>query len=91
MQEQTVGVSVSRPGVVVTALKQKSKGRVTLLQLWELAGESATPFRIARAHRRIRDLYSSGLEIEHYPCRRMVAGVHLPTRPSVYTTIHEPI
>jgi len=33
MQEQTVGVSVSRPGVVVTALKRKSKGRVTLLQL----------------------------------------------------------
>ena len=34
------GVSVSRPGVVVTALKQKSKGKVTLLRLWELAGES---------------------------------------------------
>jgi alpha-mannosidase len=34
------GGSVSRPGVVVTALKQKSKGKVTLLRLWELAGES---------------------------------------------------
>ena len=34
------GISVSRPGVVVTALKQKSKDKVTLLRLWELAGES---------------------------------------------------
>lgn len=34
------GVSVSRPGVVVTALKQNSKGKVTFLRLWELAGES---------------------------------------------------
>jgi hypothetical protein len=34
------GVRVSRPGVVVTALKQNSKGKVTLLRLWEVAGES---------------------------------------------------
>ena len=34
------GISVSRPGVVVTALKQKSKGEVTFLRVWELAGES---------------------------------------------------
>jgi alpha-mannosidase len=34
------GVSVSRPGVLVTALKQKSKGRVTFLRVWEFAGES---------------------------------------------------
>jgi hypothetical protein len=33
------GISVSRPGVVVTALKQNSEGKVTL-RLWELAGES---------------------------------------------------
>ena len=33
------GVSVSRKGVVVTGLKQKSS-RVTMLRLWELAGES---------------------------------------------------
>src|SRR5260370_29620529 len=36
-------------------------------------------------------LRSSGLKIEHYPWWRMVAGVHLPTRPSVYTTVHEPV
>ena len=35
------GISVSRPGVVVTALKQDSKGGATLLRVWELAGESA--------------------------------------------------
>jgi len=34
------GASVSRPGVVITALKNKSKGRVTFLRLWEFAGES---------------------------------------------------
>jgi len=33
------GISVSRPGVVVTALNQNSDGKVTL-RLWELAGES---------------------------------------------------
>jgi hypothetical protein len=51
------GISVSRPGVVVTALMQKSKGRMTFLRLWELAGESGkvavhlpsgSPARIAR-------------------------------------------
>lgn len=31
---------MSRPGVVITALKQKSKSKVTFLRLWELAGES---------------------------------------------------
>jgi len=36
------GVGVSRQGVIVTGLKQKSKGRVTFLRLWELAGESGT-------------------------------------------------
>jgi alpha-mannosidase len=34
------GLSVSRPGVVVTALKQKPESKVTTLRLWELAGES---------------------------------------------------
>jgi hypothetical protein len=34
------GVSVSRPGVVITALKQKSTDKVTFLRLWEFAGES---------------------------------------------------
>ncbi len=34
------GVSVSRKGVIVTEMKQKSKGGVTFLRLWELAGES---------------------------------------------------
>ena len=34
------GISVSRPGVLVTSLRQKSIGRVTFLRLWELAGES---------------------------------------------------
>lgn len=34
------GISVSRPGVIVTALKQDSKGKVTFLRFWELAGES---------------------------------------------------
>ena len=34
------GVKLSRPGVLVTALKQKSKGKVTFLRLWELAGDS---------------------------------------------------
>src|SRR5580765_4230634 len=38
-----------------------------------------------------RDLRSFGLKIERYPCRSMVAGVQLPTRPSVYTTVHEPV
>jgi hypothetical protein len=33
----------------------------------------------------------SGLEIECYPCGRMVAGVFLPTRPSVNTAVHEPV
>ena len=33
------GGKLSRPGVLVTALKQKSKGKVTFLRLWELAGE----------------------------------------------------
>src|SRR5947207_3012951 len=33
----------------------------------------------------------SGLKIEHYPCWRVVAGVYLATRPSVYTTVHEPV
>jgi alpha-mannosidase len=31
---------VSRPGVVITALKQKSTDKVTFLRLWEFAGES---------------------------------------------------
>jgi len=31
------------------------------------------------------------LTIQRYPCWRMVAGVCLSTRPSVYATIHEPI
>jgi hypothetical protein len=31
---------VSRPGVLVTALKEKSKGKVTFLRVWEFAGES---------------------------------------------------
>lgn len=53
-----IGISVSRPGVIVTALKQKSKGAVTFLRLWELAGESGkvtvhlpsgSPARIARS------------------------------------------
>jgi alpha-mannosidase len=34
------GISVSRPGVVVTALKQKPESKLTTLRLWELAGES---------------------------------------------------
>ena len=34
------GISVSRPGVVITALKQRSNGKVTFLRLWELAGGS---------------------------------------------------
>jgi alpha-mannosidase len=33
------GVSVSRPGVEIAALRQKSNGKVAL-RLWELAGES---------------------------------------------------
>jgi alpha-mannosidase len=33
------GIHVSRPGVVVTALKQNSEGKLTL-RVWELAGES---------------------------------------------------
>lgn len=33
------GVKVSRPGVLITGLKQ-SKGKVTFMRLWELAGES---------------------------------------------------
>jgi len=36
------GVGVSRKGVIVTGLKRESKGRVTFLRLWELAGESGT-------------------------------------------------
>ena len=32
-----------------------------------------------------------GLKIEHYPCWRVVAGVYLPTHPSVYPTVHEPV
>ena len=31
-----------------------------------------------------------GLKIKHYPGWRMVARVYLPTRPSVYATVHEP-
>ena len=52
------GVKVSRAGVLVTALKQRSKGKVTFMRLWELAGESGKitvhlpssglPARIAR-------------------------------------------
>jgi hypothetical protein len=34
------GISVSRPGVIVTALRQESKSKTTFLRLWELAGES---------------------------------------------------
>lgn len=34
------GISVSRPGVMVTAFRQKPRVKVTLLRLWELAGES---------------------------------------------------
>jgi alpha-mannosidase len=34
------GISVSRPGVVVTALNQKAESKVTLLRLWDLTGES---------------------------------------------------
>src|SRR5579859_1127619 len=37
------------------------------------------------------DLRSFGLKIEQYPCWRMVAGVYLPTRPSVYTTVREAV
>src|ERR1039457_3266661 len=32
---------------------------------------------------------NSGLEIKHDPCWGMVARVFLPTRPSVYTAVHE--
>jgi hypothetical protein len=39
---------------------------------------------------RISDVLSSVLKIEHYPRWRMVAGVYLATRPSVYTTVREP-
>jgi alpha-mannosidase len=51
------GISVSRPGVIVTALKQESTGKTTFLRIWELAGESGkvtvrlpsgSPARIAR-------------------------------------------
>ena len=51
------GVKVPRPGVLVTALKQKSKVKVTFMRLWELVGESGkvtvhlpagSPARIAR-------------------------------------------
>jgi alpha-mannosidase len=35
------GVTVSRPGVLITAFKQESKGKVTFLRLWEFAGESS--------------------------------------------------
>jgi hypothetical protein len=31
------------------------------------------------------------LKIEHDPCWRMVAGVRLSPRPSVYATVHEPV
>jgi len=34
------GFKVLRAGVLVTALKQKSKGKVTFMRLWELAGQS---------------------------------------------------
>ena len=34
------GIGMSRPGVVITALKQKEKSGVTFLRVWELAGES---------------------------------------------------
>jgi glycosyl hydrolase family 38 len=34
------GFKVFRAGVLVTALKQKSKGKVTFMRLWELAGQS---------------------------------------------------
>jgi hypothetical protein len=34
------GLSVSRPGVVVTALMQQTEGKVTTLRLWEFTGES---------------------------------------------------
>ena len=34
------GISVSRPGVIVTSLMQNSNGGVAFLRLWELAGES---------------------------------------------------
>jgi hypothetical protein len=34
------GISVSRPGVLVTALKQNAKSGLTFLRVWELAGES---------------------------------------------------
>lgn len=34
------GISVSRPGVVITELRQNAKGGATSLRVWELAGES---------------------------------------------------
>jgi len=34
------GVSVSRPGVLVTAFRQKSKAKPIFLRVWEFAGES---------------------------------------------------
>lgn len=34
-------VTVSGPGVLITAFKQKSKGKVIFLRLWEFAGESS--------------------------------------------------
>jgi hypothetical protein len=40
---------------------------------------------------RIRALASPRLKIEQYPRWRMVAGVYLPTRPSVYTTVRETV
>jgi alpha-mannosidase len=50
------GVKLSRPGVLVTALKQKAKGKVTFMRLWELAGDSGKvtvhhPAGITRTHR----------------------------------------
>jgi hypothetical protein len=33
----------------------------------------------------------SGLEIKQDPCWRVVARVFLPTRPSVYTAVHQPV
>jgi len=34
------GIGMSRPGVVITALKQKEKSGISFLRVWELAGES---------------------------------------------------
>jgi hypothetical protein len=76
-----------RPAPEIRNLRNAEPQEAESVRCSTIRGTSVLRTTLEPIPRRLR---SSGLRIERYPCRRMVAGVCLPARPSVYTTVHEP-